>query len=318
MVLKDTYISDNNWRDRRYWYDVNTPLDCYIHEALSNVPNARNIVGLLGFRLYDSKRMYRLYMEYCCHGDLLTLILRHRKRDGLRDEHGVRLSPKIPEPAIWYIFEALVAAALVMNWGSLTAWVPKGWRKVIHRDIKPTNVFLGSPHPEIWPTYPVPKLADFGLSICFEDGHRSAVIDQSGTEGYRAPEQEGHHRAEASSATNVWAIGLTTMCLMNLDPDLWLTDFRSGDRDEPQLCDTIAEYSPALQDLVSQCVKCFPEDRIELRVLWERILDHTTMATLHPDSIPMRFTRQPEPMDCADDEYRIWASNQMMYCSWQR
>jgi len=74
---------------------------------------------------------------------------------------------------------------------------------VIHRDVKPANVFLCAD----WTV----KLVDFGLAICVNAdalGRMTAAKTIVGTPSYMAPEQVGGRRDE-DLRTDVWGLGAT-------------------------------------------------------------------------------------------------------------
>ena len=82
----------------------------------------------------------------------------------------------IPEPFIWYSVLTLAETGLAMECGHQTlngvppgypatagtGWLPDLYRRdnweIIHRDIKPKNVFLGLPVAHHFASYPTPKV----------------------------------------------------------------------------------------------------------------------------------------------------------------
>src|SRR6185503_21341255 len=71
---------------------------------------------------------------------------------------------------------------------------------VIHRDVKPSNVF-GSPERGF-------RLGDFGVALAREE---KAALEISGTLGFMAPEQLRGERAERTS--DVYGAGATAFAL---------------------------------------------------------------------------------------------------------
>ena len=150
------------------------------------------------------------------------------------------------------------AEALRVAVGVARALVHAHERGVLHRDLKPGNVFLapdGSP-----------KVLDFGLAHVFGlTSPRGA-----GTPGYMAPEQRRGEEEDARA--DVWAVGVL----------LWemLTGRRLGEGDFLEGGGAPARLSgqgipAALADLVARClamdVEGRPRDAAELRDALERI-----------------------------------------------
>jgi serine/threonine-protein kinase len=71
---------------------------------------------------------------------------------------------------------------------------------IIHRDVKPGNIFLCDGASSV-----VPKLLDFGIAKTPQDDFETQTGVVLGTPGYMAPEQAQH--GECGPFTDVWAIG---------------------------------------------------------------------------------------------------------------
>jgi eukaryotic-like serine/threonine-protein kinase len=71
---------------------------------------------------------------------------------------------------------------------------------IVHRDVKPGNIFLCNGAPSV-----VPKLLDFGIAKTPQDDFETQTGVVLGTPGYMAPEQAQH--GECGPFTDVWAIG---------------------------------------------------------------------------------------------------------------
>jgi serine/threonine protein kinase len=117
-------------------------------------------------------------MNYCPFGSM------HKANPGLQERPAARKGKKannkpldinddgreLPESLIWKWFEDLAKACVLMEKGKdhpsgLTSRL-SGQHTIVHRDIKPPNIFLDLPSTEDgeWPGYPVATLGDFGRS----------------------------------------------------------------------------------------------------------------------------------------------------------
>jgi eukaryotic-like serine/threonine-protein kinase len=108
-------------------------------------------------------------------------------------------------------------------------------RGVVHRDLKPTNVFLARSGDEGQTTV---KILDFGIA-CFHDTQENKLTDPIGTPLWMAPEQARPSRITPS--VDVWAVGLLAFRLF-AGRSYWLAA-----RDpSPNVRDVLAEllYEP--------------------------------------------------------------------------
>ena len=159
-------------------------------------------VFLLKHRLPENDRIIRLthylhsahvpqiqlYLEYYDGGDLAKLLKWYR-------DH----SRTLPEPFAWHAFRQIAEGLAFIHCGYDHKLGPnqddsKDWKKVIHADLKPGNIFLRmSKNPE---DYPDLVLADFGNSHTKNDYHTA------GTEVWLPPE-----RHYVSDYGDTWTMG---------------------------------------------------------------------------------------------------------------
>lgn len=180
-------------------------------------------VQLVGFSALDvPRRMQRLRMEFCPNGDLDQLVKHYALQiNGDYVFYGRVQTARLPEPFLWYVFETLIKACLVMEQGSIQPTLASAWHEVVvHRDLKLENIFLSMPDSTYYAAYPRPVVGDFGLGkfdtctasirqgpweallilplACFlpvpgslvEPGPNPAYYQVAGTEGWKAPEQD--------------------------------------------------------------------------------------------------------------------------------
>ena len=197
-----------------------------------------------------------MYMEYCGGGDLAAHIknLRNANR-------------KAPEEFVWMIFSQLVTALYRCHYGkdappvgsNVMAPTPAeegGLRRktevmILHRDLKPDNIFLGEDD--------TVKLGDFGLSKLMHcHDYASTYV---GTPYYMSPEICAAEKYTLQS--DVWSLGCIMYELCTTKPPFdakshfeLITKIKAG-RFEP----IGSTYSPELASVISSCLKTNPRLR---------------------------------------------------------
>lgn len=196
-----------------------------------------------------------IYTQWCDLGSLDDLIRAHRKSNR-----------PIPEGFVRHVFISLADALAYCHYGitetdvkqvSVTFKKP-GWLTVIHRDLKPGNVFLVSSRG----MYPRVIIGDFGMSIR-EDDRDYRRKDHAGAWMVRPPD------AKCSPKSDIWALGviMQMLCRLNYGPlkdrpkvlamTKWIHSRDAFDR-------TAAgeNFSDALNLAVESCLSFSPEDRL--------------------------------------------------------
>ncbi|KAK4503385.1 hypothetical protein PRZ48_004300 [Zasmidium cellare] len=256
LVRKDVMFSDI-WFDTHSWAWINfdadnndaMPWELYCHRLMTSGDNNNNIVRLREtnpdelLKWVDKRyKRWKVYTDFCPYGDLDNLIEHYARNPGSH----------IPQPFILYVAESLFQAGATMK---RVEDVDNG-RQVVHRDLKPGNVFLDDPIRSTYPDYYRPRVGDYGFAICTsQDDPRNPDVwaEQRGCcqHDHLPPELMTYADNETLSFipqtdqllehTNVWQAGLILRCLVTLDTPVqavWLGD---GTQDTTTACGTNAD-----------------------------------------------------------------------------
>ncbi|KAK4989671.1 hypothetical protein LTR66_007004 [Elasticomyces elasticus] len=340
MAVKEVRARVFDWHQADKWVpyggalsDSAVPIECHVLERLSKAKSP-HVIEWFGYTMYRKRYTYRLYTEFCGFGDLWDLT----------GHAGGRL----PEPFVWWVFESLVNAAIVMARGKTEGEV-KDWKKVgevVHRDMKPGNVFVGEPSKDRFRMYPTPKLGDWGNAMEVKSPDQDSenpqrYWDDCTTPGYVAPEMvqwldpdTGHYstgRGPLGSHTNVWCIGSLMMGLLSarnsIQPDFKNDDLvpnfpdcpapviRRGRKRAGKPRQQWETYSKELVALIMRCVVFDYNDRIGLDDLLTAItVTHRDKAagmdTLDPATLTERQRKtHRHALSPPEDSYRVGLSS---------
>lgn len=136
-----------------------TPLEIHI---LNEVLPAHHSILRIHYLSFNRRRL-ELYYNYCAGGSLGQLISKVKPY-------------ALSEGFLWHTFLQLAEVLEVLHY--------RGPRRVVHRDVKPTNIFLTSPYIPGSGDYPVLNLGDFGLATL------NPVTDCAGTALWMGLEHE--------------------------------------------------------------------------------------------------------------------------------
>jgi serine/threonine-protein kinase len=189
----------------------------------------------------------------------IALAMEHLEGEGL--ERRLATSGALPLP-----FACRLGAAIA---SALAATHAAG---VVHRDVKPANVFLAVDGQRL-----VPKLLDFGVAARIEDVSTSPEI--VGTPGYMAPEQATGGPVDARADT--WALGLIFYeCITGRrlfdEQDLTRMMQLTIEAQIPMLHTLMLGIPIAISDLVARMLERNPERRLaDLRLIYDVFFAHS-------------------------------------------
>ncbi|KAH7827972.1 putative protein serine/threonine kinase [Monocercomonoides exilis] len=247
-------------------------------------------------RYYDriiDKSCSKIYiiMELCDGGDL-GMLIKKCKDAGKR----------VDEEVVWKILAQMCLALHECH---------KHTPKILHRDIKPRNIFLNS--------HKIAKLGDFGLARTLDD--HSFARTCLGTPFYQSPEQIKDEPYDERS--DVWSLGCVIYELCTLTPPFNATSL-------PQLNQKICEspiaplnplhYSKELFAVISGMMEKSVQRRwtierilaypsVQLRVKEIKVSHQTTLLIRKEEELKMREERirqKEEYLKKREEELSIW------------
>ena len=214
-----------------------TPLEALILQEI--LPSSRHIVDMIACG-FEPDRNHNVnlvqWFEYCRGGDLQHAVAGAERR--------------LPEDFIWHCFLQIAHALdVIHNCGS---------QGVVHRDIKPDNIFLEKKyrHEAPWPDL---KVGDFG----------TAVLEEH-TEGIHVPCWHGPEIPHLSPAGDIWSLGAIIHWLGHGHPPMRSppADFRGTQEmwerlPEPRKPKALPRsYSSMLNGYMLACLEWDPRNRI--------------------------------------------------------
>ncbi|KAF9408673.1 Serine/threonine-protein kinase Nek2 [Podila epigama] len=160
-----------------------------------------NIVEFLMSAIDRDNCFIYILMEYCEGGDLAAVIRRHREN---------RLP--IPEEFVWELMTQLILALHECHYGvTIDATTKKATpRPILHRDLKPDNVFLDSKKNV--------KLGDFGLSRTLNNPQKAFAQTYVG---------ELINSSQYDARADIWSLGCVVFEMCALQPP-FLADDMAG------------------------------------------------------------------------------------------
>ncbi|KAL8968343.1 MAG: hypothetical protein Q9183_002505 [Haloplaca sp. 2 TL-2023] len=237
-----------------------------LHAEFSILASLRhpNIVAYYHRHHLKDTQDLHLYMEYCGGGDLSKIIKTLIAKNQYADE-----------AFVWSIFSQLATALYRCHYGvdppeagtnvlGLTGEVkpPQGLRTknqvmILHRDLKPDNVFLGDDNQV--------KLGDFGLSKLMQSHDFASTY--VGTPYYMSPEICAAERYTLQS--DIWSLGCVIYELCSRRPPFDAkTHFQLVQKIKDGRVDPLPSmYSPELQHAIKSCLKVNPHQRPDTAAL---------------------------------------------------
>ncbi len=185
---------------------------------------------------------------------------------------------------------------------------------VVHRDIKPDNVFI-TREGQV-------KVLDFGIArvvdlpIGMSRTHNGALF---GTLGFMAPEQALARSHEIDGRTDLWAVGATLFTLLSgrlvheaPTPNEQLV--YAATRAAPSLAAVVPDVDPALAALVDRALSFHPADRWQNAQEMQEAVRAVALATSGPLGVPTlqgpRVSVEVD-IDAVDIARGRWASTPM-------
>ncbi|KAG7193632.1 G2-specific serine/threonine protein kinase [Scheffersomyces spartinae] len=232
------------------------------HERMQTISELRilrelnhpNIVKYYSHEHFLDRKLIHIYMEYCEGGDLAHCIKRFKS-----------CKERVPETFIWKVLIQILLALHkchygidapkdnLLDLGDHSEPTINNETVIIHRDIKPDNIFLTSSDKTI-------KLGDFGLAkmITSQNDFAKTYV---GTPYYMSPEVLMDN--PYTPVCDIWSLGCVIYELCTLQPPFQAkthlqlqTKIKQGVLNPLPTC-----YSSQLQSVVDQCIVVDPNER---------------------------------------------------------
>lgn len=177
---------------------------------------------------------------------------------------------------LWSIFEGLAVALCFAHQGRLpnTVQVQPPCVPVLHRDIKPTNIFLAGQDATAWRALPKTKLADWGVLI--QLSNPDATLTYAGTSGWKAPECYENRETDYAEhmpglpSADIWSVGRVMLALANLERPK-VPDTRFG-QPQPTFFAGVRTLIPLrMAQIIEHCLQELPSNRPSCHQLWTAI-----------------------------------------------
>ena len=99
---------------------VYVPTEIRAPQMMAGKPGSESILCPRGWRQFQDRAMFRVLMEFCPYGDLWVI------RYGMYDPGSAAavraFQPKMPQAFLWYVFENLATAGVLMVSLSLVSY----------------------------------------------------------------------------------------------------------------------------------------------------------------------------------------------------
>ena len=222
-----------------------------------------------------------IFMQYCELGDISGLIKQYTAHKSFLPDEGF----------LWKVLSDMATALCHLYTGRNNDYIRRcaqsqqvvstmyGWNRIIHRDIKPGNLFLTEKAVSRLPGryWPTVVLGDFGLSTSLDDiarGRAGGKENSGGTPGFEVPEAP-----HFCCRSDIYQLGLIIHCLarMRQEPDMGKPF--DGNHPLPRC------YRDAgLRDLLENCLRSDHDNRplpSELPMLVWKMRDAWRKANSH-------------------------------------